>query len=118
VMYLYVIRLLKVKLETVEIAILPCNYDNVTNMPVFSSENATIFRNIDSCNHKMLVMLLYKMQIILCELLQAWNVISVMSVHLLDAANYTDHYEGKHPPDVQVFSSSVKDFLDFTLSFS
>jgi hypothetical protein len=36
-----------------------------------------------------------------------------MSAHLLDAADYTDHYEAKHPPDVQVSSSSVNDFLHF-----
>lgn len=36
-----------------------------------------------------------------------------MSTHSLDAENYTDHNEAKHPPDVQVFSSSVNDFLDF-----
>jgi hypothetical protein len=35
-----------------------------------------------------------------------------MSAHLLDAADHTDHYAAKHPPDVQVFSSSVNDFLD------
>jgi len=36
-----------------------------------------------------------------------------MLAHLLDAANHTGHYATKHPPDVQVFSSSVNDFLDF-----
>jgi len=36
-----------------------------------------------------------------------------MSANLLDAANQTDHYAAKHPPYVQVFSSSVNNFLDF-----
>jgi hypothetical protein len=36
-----------------------------------------------------------------------------MSAKSLDAANHTDHYAAKHPPDFQVFSSSVYYFLDF-----
>jgi hypothetical protein len=36
-----------------------------------------------------------------------------MSANLLDAANHTHNYAAKYPPDIQVFSSSVNDFLDF-----
>jgi hypothetical protein len=66
------------KLEAVEIADLPCNYNSASNVPVSSWENVTVFRNKDSLIHKVHVMPLGKMQITLFELLQAWNVISQM----------------------------------------